>query len=171
MDLDFEVVELEESNHPTKGEKAPDFTRPLVNNEFWEDKSLSELTSNGSVLLVFYPMDGGFPAIYIWNEILDREWEDSFDVSIVGVSISTPYEHKTFIKDRDIDYSLFSDPQNGVAEKYNIINDLDGMEGISEPRPAIFLLKGNQEIQYVWVAQKWPEFPNYDKVEENIATL
>ncbi|MGQ4554502.1 redoxin domain-containing protein [Halobellus sp. GM3] len=169
MDLDFDVVDLEESNHPDDGAKAPDFARPLVNDEYWEDVALSELTAAGPVLLVFYPMDGAFPATYIWNELRDRAWDDDYDVTIVGLSISSPYEHKTFMEEREMSYRLFSDPQNGVAEEYGIVNDLDGMAGISEPRPAVFLLDGERTIQYAWVAQEWPEFPDYDEIEDELA--
>lgn len=169
MELDFDVVELEETDHPTEDEKAPDFVRPLVNDEFWEDVALSELTATGPVLLVFYPMDGDFPATYIWNELRDRAWDDEFDVTIVGLSISSPYEHETFIAERGMGYRLFSDPQNGVAETYGIVNDLDGMAGISEPRPAVFLLEEDRTIRYAWVARKWPDFPDYDALEGELA--
>jgi peroxiredoxin len=171
MDLGFDVVELDESDHPTEGTKAPEFVRPLVNDEYWEDVALSELTAGGPVLLVFYTMDGDFPATYIWNELRDRAWEEDYDVTIVGLSISSPYEHKTFIDERDLPYRLFSDPQNGVAEEYGIVNDLDGMAGISEPRPAVFLIDEDRTIEYAWVAQEWPEFPDYDEVEGELATL
>jgi peroxiredoxin len=171
MDLDFDVVDLDESNHPDAGSQAPDFVRPLVNDEYWEDVALSELTADGPVLLVFYTMDGDFPATYIWNELRDRAWDADYDVTIVGLSISSPYEHKTFIEERAMSYRLFSDPQNGVAEEYGIVNDLDGMAGISEPRPAVFLVDEERTIQYAWVAQEWPEFPEYDEIEDELATI
>ncbi|WP_435177415.1 redoxin domain-containing protein [Halorussus sp. AFM4] len=163
---DFDVVELPETDHVAEGDTAPDFTRPLVNEEYWEDASLSELTDEGPVLLVFYPMDGAFPATYIWNEIRDRAWGgDGSDLTVVGLSISDPYAHKQLVEERGMDYRLFSDPQNGVAEEYGIVNDLDGMAGVSEPRPAVFLLDGDRTVEYAWVAAEWPEFPDYDEVE------
>ena len=94
MDLEFDVVELEAADHVEEGEQAPDFTRPLVNDEYWEDVALSELTEEGPVVLVFYPMDGAFPATYIWNELRDRDFAD-YDGTVVGLSISSSYEHKT----------------------------------------------------------------------------
>ena len=126
MDLEFDVIELPKSDHPNVGDTAPDFTRPLVNEEFWEDVSLSALVRKEPVLLVFYPMDGDFPATYIWNELRDRAWNERYGVEIIGLSISTPYEQKTLIRERTMDYRLFSDPGNGVAESYGIVNDLDG---------------------------------------------
>ena len=169
MDLDFEVVDIGETDHPEEGDEAPDFVRPLVNSEFWEDVSLSELTEDGPVALVFHPMDGAFPATYIWNEVRDRGWTDR--ITVVGLSVSSPYEHKTLIEERGIDARLFSDPQNGVAEQYGIVNDLDGMSGVAEPRPAVFVIDGERTVEYAWVASEWPDFPDYDEVEAAIDAL
>ncbi|SNZ17689.1 Peroxiredoxin [Natronoarchaeum philippinense] len=167
--MEFDVVEFEETAHLEVGEVAPDFTRPLVNDEYWEDRSLSELTDDGPVLLVFTTMDGAFPATYVWNELRERAWEDEYDVRIVGVSISDPYSHKRLIEDREIDYELFSDPKNTVAVEYGIAHDLDGMTGINEPRPSVFLLDEDRTIEYAWVSEEWPEFPDYDEIEAALA--
>ncbi|MFW6320357.1 MAG: redoxin domain-containing protein [Halohasta sp.] len=171
MDLGFEIVDLPETDHPTEGETAPDFTRPLVCDEYWEDASLSELAAEGPVLLVFHPMDGAFPATYIWNELRERAYDEDSDLQVVGLSISSPYEHMTLIDERGIDYDLFSDPQNGVAEAYDIVNDLDGMAGVSEPRPAVFLVDADLTVRYAWVADEWPAFPDYDAVGDAVASL
>jgi peroxiredoxin len=165
--MEFEVVDLPETDHVEEGDTAPDFTRPLVTEEFWEDRSLSSLTDDGRVLLVAFPMDGAFPATYVWNEIRDRDWGGD-DLTVVGVSISTPYEHKTFIGERAMPYDLFSDPSAGVAEAYGIENDLDGMAGITEHRPAIILVDEDRTVEYAWVATEWPDFPDYDEVEAHL---
>ena len=171
MELGFEVVDLPETDHPTEGEEAPDFTRPLVTDQQWEDASLSELAADHPVLLVFHPMDGSFPATYVWNELRDRAFEETHDVQVVGLSISSPYEHMTLIDDREMAYPLFSDPQNGVAEAYDIVNDLDGMAGVSEPRPTVFLVDSERTVQYAWVAEEWPDFPDYDEVAEAVEAI
>lgn len=170
MDLEFDVVDLPPADNPTEGDQAPDFERPLVNDEYWEDVALSELTADGPVLLVFNPMDGAFPATYMWDELRDRGFDEDHTLTVVGLSISTPYEHKTFIAKRGMDYRLFSDPQNGVAEAYGIVHNLDGMANVSEPRPAMFLLDEDRTVQYVWVAEEWPDFPDYDEVEAALTT-
>ena len=161
VDLDFDVVALPEADHPTPGDEAPDFTRPLVGREYWADTSLSELADEGAVLVVFHPMDGAFPATYMWQEL------DELDhgATTVGVSISSPYEHRTFVDDRDLDARLFSDPANDVAKTYGVAHDLHGMAGVSEPRPAVFLVDGDLQVEYAWAASEWPEFPDYDAVE------
>jgi len=167
--VDFDVVALPDTDHVGEGDRAPDFTRPLVTDEFWADASLSDLTDEGPVCLVFYPMDGAFPATYIWNELRDREWDDH--LTVVGVSISTPYAHKRLIEERGMPYDLFADPANEVAEAYGIAHELDGMAGVSEPRPATFLLDEDRTVQYAWVAEEWPDFPPYDALEAEIRAL
>jgi peroxiredoxin len=162
----FDVVSLPPTDHVEEGDTAPEFTRPLVTPEYWEDASLSELTAEGPVCLVFYPMDGAFPATYMWNEIRDRGWGDR--CTVVGVSISTPYAHKAFLADREMPYRLFSDPGNDVARDYGIDHDLDGMAGVSEPRPAVFLLEEDRTVRYAWIASEWPDFPEYDAVEAEL---
>ncbi|MWG34457.1 redoxin domain-containing protein [Halomarina oriensis] len=165
--VDFDVVDLPDVDHPEVGDTVPDFTRPLVDEEFWENVALSDLYADGPVLLVFHPMDGAFPATYIWNEIRDREWQERLEV--VGVSVSSPYEHKTLIEERGIDSRLYSDPGAGVAEQFGIDWELDGMEGVREPWPAVFLVDTEGTIRYAWVASEWPDFPEYDEVETAIA--
>ena len=170
MNLEFDVVELGPADAPPVGETAPDFTRPLVDDEYWEDVALSELTDDGPVVLVFHTMDGDFPATYIWQAIRDRGWDD-YDAEVVGLSVSTPYEHSRFLEEWDIAFRLFSDPQNGVAEAYGVVHDLDGMTGVAEPRPAIFVVDGDRTIREAWVSTEWPEFPPYDDLEAAIEAL
>lgn len=169
--VEFDVVDLGPTDHPTAGDQAPEFTRPLVNSEFWEDVALSSLYENDPVLLLFHPMDGAFPATYLWDELREREIDDHERVQAVGLSISTPYAHKQLIESRAIDARLFSDPANEVAELYGIAHDLDGMAGISEPRPGAFLIDESGTVRYAWVASEWPSFPSYDEIEAAIEEL
>jgi peroxiredoxin len=171
MNLTFDVVDLGRADHPEIGEQAPDFTRPLVNDEYWEDTSLSELTAEAPVVLVFHPMDGDFPTTYIWQEIRDRGW-DEYDAEVVGLSISSPYEHSRFLEEWGLEaFRLFSDPGNDVGDRYGISHDLDGMAGIEEPRPAVFVVDESRTIRNGWVATEWPEFPPYDDIEAAIEEL
>lgn len=167
--VEFDVVEFPPADAPDVGERAPDFTRPFVEREFWEDRSLSDQVGDGPVLLVFYSMNGAFPATYVWNEIRDRGWTDR--LSVVGVTISTPYDHKAFLEDREIEALLVSDPSNEVAETYGVEHDLDGMSGVAEPRLSFFLLGSDRTVEHRWIADEWPEFPDYDEIEAAIDEL
>lgn len=163
----FDVVSFPDSDHPREGETVPDFTRPLVTDEHWEDVALSQLAADGPVLLFFYPLNWGGKSIYWWNEIRSREWGDD-RVTVAGVGISQPFDHQRFIEDRGMEYPLYSDPANGVAERYDVVHDLDGMAGIAEPRPAVFLVDESLTAAYTWVAEEWPEAPPFDDIEAEL---
>jgi len=45
------------------------------------------------------------------------------------------------------------------------------MEAIDEPRLAVYVLDGDLTVEYAWVAQQWPDFPDYDEVENALADL
>ncbi|MDS0476218.1 redoxin domain-containing protein [Natrinema sp. 1APR25-10V2] len=166
---DFEVVELDPADHPGPGDEAPDFTRPLVTDEFWEDRTLSEFVSesDGTTILVFTPMTGSFLAKYVWDELAEREWDERAD-RVVGVTASTPYGIKRFLEANDYPFRFFTDPGNEVAESYGIAHELDGMTGVSEPRVAFFALDGDRTVEGAWVATDWPEFPDYDDLESEL---
>ncbi|SMO44809.1 redoxin domain-containing protein [Halorubrum cibi] len=165
---EFDVVELPETDHVTAGGTAPEFTRPLVDEEFWEDRSLSEIV-DGPTLLVFHPMDGAFQTTYVYNEIDDRGWSDRLPV--YGVSISSPYEHKDLLAERGEGVKVFSDPSAEVIESYGVAHDIDGMAGVTEARPAVFLLDDDRVVRYAWVGSEHPSFPDYDAVESAIDDL
>ncbi len=171
MDLEFDVVDLPDTSHVEEGDTAPEFTRPLVGTGYWEDISLSEIAEDGFVLLVFTPMNGSFPSTYIWQEVRDRGWGSIEEVEVVGVTVSTPYSHKDLIRDLDLNVRLYSDPGNDVAELYGVEHSLDDMEGVSEPRPAVYLLDPDLAVEYCWVAGEWPDFPPYDEVERELESL
>ncbi|QLK24535.1 peroxiredoxin family protein [Natrinema zhouii] len=166
---DFEVVELGPADHPEPGEEAPEFTRPLVTDEFWEDRTLSDLVGEGDgrTILVFTPMTGSFVAKYVWDEIAERDWDERAG-QVVGVTASTPYGVKRFLGDNDYPYTFFSDPGNEVAASYGIDHNLDGMTGVSEPRVAFFALDADRTVEGAWVATDWPDFPDYDALEDEL---
>ena len=166
--VDFDVVSLPETDHVAEGDTAPDFTRPLVNPEYWEDRALSDVVE-GPTLLVFHPMDGAFQGTYLYNTIDDHAWAD--DVDVVGLSISTPYAHKRLLADRGDGVRIFSDPGAGVIEEYGVAHDIDGMTGITESRPAVFLLDGDRTVEYAWVASEHPEFPDAEAIDDAVDRL
>ncbi|MFB6109255.1 MAG: redoxin domain-containing protein [Halodesulfurarchaeum sp.] len=166
------VTELPETDHVAEGDRAPDFTRPLVTPEFWEDVALTDLLEDGPVLLVFHPMDRAFPTTYVYNALADRSILAG-PAQVVGLTISTPYDHARTIEDRGIEAArgLFSDPKNEVAEEWGLAHDLDGMEGISEPRLALYLIEPDRTVAFAWVAESWPQFPDYDALEDALDAL
>ena len=165
---DFDVVSLPETDHVAEGDAAPEFTRPLVNEEYWEDRSLDGVVE-GPTLLVFHPMDGAFQGTYLYNTIDDHGWADDLDV--LGLSVSSPYAHKRLLAERGEGVRIFSDPGAGVIEEYGVAHDIDGMTGVTESRPAVFLLDGDRTVEYAWVASEHPEFPDAEEIDDAVARL
>lgn len=171
---EFDVVDLGPTEHVSEGDTAPDFTRPLVNAEFWEDRALAEFAGDGEdaaepVVLAFTPMVGGFVAEYVLKTLADRSVGEH--ATVLGVTISSPYEISRFLDRLDLPFAFFTDPANDVAEAYGVVHDLDGMAGVEEPRPAIFVLDEERTVRYAWVATEWPEFPDYDDVAAAVTDI
>ena len=166
----FDVVDLPPADPVEVGEPAPDFTRPLVGPEYWEDVALSDLAAEGPVLVVFYPMDGTGSAKYTWIELRERGW-DALDPTVVGVSTSSVYEHRAFLVDYDLPFRLYSDPGNGVAEAYGVDHELDGMSGVAGARPAHVLVDEDLVVRDAWAASTWPARRDYDALEAALAEV
>jgi len=166
--VDFDVVSLPETDHVAEGDTAPDFARPLVTDEYWEDRALSEVV-DGPTLLLVHPMDGAFQGTYLYNTVDDHDWGQQVDV--LGLSISTPYAHKRLLAERADGVRIFSDPGAGVIEEYGLAHDIDGMTGITEARPAVFLLDADRTVEYAWVASEHPEFPDAEAIDDAIGRL
>ena len=166
--VDFDVVSLSETDHVAEGDTAPDFTRPLVSDEYWEDRALADVV-DGPTLLLFHPMDGAFQGTYLYNTVDDHGWSD--DVDVLGVSISTPYAHKRLLADRGDGVRIFSDPGAGVIEEYGLAHDIDGMTGVTESRPAVLLLDADRTVEHAWVASEHPEFPDAEAIDDAVADL
>lgn len=164
---EFDVVELGPTDHVESGSEAPDFTRPLVTDEYWEDRTLTDYTADGRTILVFTPMIGSFLAKYVWDELDERGWDD-LEEQVVGVSASTPYGISQFLDENDLPFGIFADPGNEIADSYGIAHDLDAMAGISESRLAFVAIDTDQTIDAIWVTTEWPEFPDYDELEEHL---
>ena len=164
---EFDVVDLGPADAPAPGDEAPDFTRPLVTDELWEDRSLADLAGEGRTILVFTPMIGSFVGKYVYDELLDRGWADR-DERVVGVTASTPYGVSRFLDGGEYPFAIFADPGNDVATAYGIAHDLDGMAGVSEPRLAFVAIDDELTVEATWVATEWPEFPEYDDLEDRL---
>jgi peroxiredoxin len=166
--VDFDVVSLPETDHVAEGDTAPEFTRPLVDDEYWEDRALSEVV-DGPTLLLVHPMDGAFQGTYLYNVVDDHGWAE--DLNVLGLSISTPYAHKRLLAERADGVRIFSDPGAGVIEKYGLAHDIDGMTGVTEARPSVFLLDADRTVEYAWVASEHPDFPDGEAIDDAVERL
>jgi mycoredoxin-dependent peroxiredoxin len=107
------------------GAKAPEFTLKNYNNE---KVSLSSVYATKPVLLVFYPF--AFSGICTGELCQLRDDLSAFDgVSVLGVSVDTPYSLKVWAEREGFQFPLLSDfwPHGAVAQLYGVFNEKAGM--------------------------------------------
>lgn len=128
------------------GTPAPDFTLHQAPDQTFK---LSDLRGR-PVVLVFYPADwspvcGDELALY--NEILDEFRK--FDAQVVGISVDSPWCHRAYVENRNIEFPLLSDfePKGDVSRKYGAYRAQDG---VSER--ALFVIDGNGVIRWSYLS-------------------
>lgn len=117
---------------------APDFTLPDQDNQPFQ---LSEHRGQ-RLLLVFYPGDD---TPVCTRQLCDyRDGLEAFadlDVTVVGVSPDDAESHRAFREKHRLPFTLLSDPELEVAEKY----DCKALIGMKR---GVFLLDEEQRIRY-----------------------
>ncbi len=101
------------------GDKAPEFELP---GDSWEEKvSLEKVRSEGPVVLFFYPGDWSSVCTDQMGQLqqeIGRFQEKG--VSILGISVDSPWSHKAWAEERGIGFPLLSDFQREVIEEYGV---------------------------------------------------
>lgn len=108
------------------GEPAPDFT---LRDQDGEEVSLADFKGR-RVLLVFYPFD--FSPVCSDQLSLYQEVKPEIEakgVTMLGLSVDSPYAHKAFQEKLGIDTTLLSDfePKGEVSRAYGSYLDAVGM--------------------------------------------
>jgi peroxiredoxin Q/BCP len=99
-----------------EGKKAPDFTAIDQNGD---KVKLSSFKNKKNIVLYFYPKD---MTPGCTTEACD--FRDNFkkfkDTEILGVSIDSPERHQKFIEKQELPFTLISDEDKKVVEKYGV---------------------------------------------------
>ncbi|HEX4241667.1 MAG TPA: peroxiredoxin [Steroidobacteraceae bacterium] len=127
------------------GERAPEFTLP---DDAGKDRSLTQLLSEGAIVLYFYPADftPGCTRQACLLRDLDPEMKEA-RLRVVGVSPQSPESHAKFRAQYDLPFVLLSDPQKAVIKMYGV----NGPLGIGVRR-ASFLIDAGRKVRDVVLA-------------------
>ncbi|MGH3727170.1 MAG: peroxiredoxin [Micromonosporaceae bacterium] len=109
------------------GTKAPEFTLKDQNNQ---EVSLGDFAGKKHVLLVFYPL--AFTGVCQGEMCQVQENLSDFstdEVQVLSVSVDSPYSHKVWSDQQNLDFPLLSDfwPHGSVAQAYGVFNDTAGI--------------------------------------------
>jgi len=122
------------------GGKAPEFVLP---DETGEDVSLTELLSDGPLILYFYPAD--FTPGCTKEACSFRDLHDDLravNLTIAGVSPQDAETHRRFREKYDLPFRLLCDTERTVINMY----DVNGPMGVGVRR-ATYLIAQDRQIQ------------------------
>ncbi|MFB6120262.1 MAG: peroxiredoxin family protein [Halobacteriaceae archaeon] len=134
------------------GETVPDVAAPLVYPDGdVETVSLSELSDEKPVLVVFYTNDFSPDCVREWCAFRDFGWfATTGDVRVVGVSRSRVRTHRAFIDRLDLPFPLYSDRDLDVTEAFGVRYRVLGL--VARPHRSVFLVDEDLTVQYRWLA-------------------
>ena len=146
------------------GDAAPDFTAKLGRDKP-EEFTLSDHLDEAPLVLAFFP--GAFTPPCT-NEMVafqdDLERFTDAGGTLYGVSADSPFSQNAFREEHGLEFDLISDMDGEIIDAYGLgidIADL-GLYGISNR--AVFVVNGDGEITYEWVAEDPTNEPDYDEL-------
>jgi peroxiredoxin (alkyl hydroperoxide reductase subunit C) len=145
------------------GETAPDFT---LRDQDGEEVSLTDYRGK-KVLLVFYPFDFSpvcSDQLSLYQEV-KPELEDK-GLTLLGVSVDSPYAHKAFQEKVGIDTTLLSDfePKGEVARAYGSYVDAVGMANRT-----LVLVNEDGVVAWAYESPTPGEFPGVNVIFDALA--
>lgn len=145
------------------GESAPDFS---LRDQDGEQVSLADFRGR-RVMLVFYPFD--FSPVCSDQLSLYQEVKPEIEakgVTLVGVSVDSPYAHKAFQEKLGIDTTLLADfePKGEVARAYGSYLDGPGMANRT-----LVLLDEEGRVAWTYESPTPGEFPGANVIFDALA--
>lgn len=144
-----------------EGDLAPDFTLP---DEANRAVTLSEALEEGPVVLSFYLFD--FTEVCTKQSCYFRDDLDALqdaDAQVFGISVDTPFSHRAFKEEYDLNYPLLSDFNKEVSRAYGVLYDeVFGFQGVS--KRSVFVVDRDGIVRYRWVTEDPGIAPDVDAV-------
>jgi len=149
------------------GDSAPEFTVPLAHGDGeTEPFALSENLDEAPIVLAFFP--GAFTPpcreeMSQFQEDIDRYRE--MGATLYGVSVDSPFAQHEFREQNGFEFGMLSDSNKGVIEAYGVSTDFADMGYYGAANRAVFVVNGDGEITYKWVADEPSNQPDFEAVE------
>ena len=145
------------------GESAPDFS---LRDENGETVSLADFRGR-KLMLVFYPFD--FSPVCSDQLSLYQEVKPEIDgkgVTLLGVSVDSPYAHKAFQEKLGVEFTLLADfePKGEVARAYGSYLDGPGMANRT-----LVLVDEEGKVAWTYESPNPGEFPGANVIFDALA--
>ena len=132
---------------PEIGDLAPNFRLEGINNSFKSKKKWELNDFKGKwLVLYFYPKDftaGCTLEAKSFTEL--KSYFSKLNAEIVGISADNQDSHKSFCSEKSIKYTLLSDPNGKISEKYG-----SWIPPLSDRNT--FLISPESVITYRWIS-------------------
>ena len=143
------------------GDKATDFT--LQNTEGKEVR-LSSITSEGSVVLLFFPLAFSSVCTNEMCTVRDNfKMYKSLNANVIGISVDSFFTLKAFKQMNNIPFPLLSDFNKIVSKEYGILNnDFYGMVGVA--KRSAFVIDQDMKIIHREVMDDAGNMPDFNAI-------
>jgi peroxiredoxin len=155
---------------PPTGSVAPTIGTPL--DEAGKPRSLQSLMGDKGLVLFFFRSAAWCP--YCQAQLIDLNSGvaqiEKRGYKLAGLSYEPPAVDANFIHNRDIKYTLLSDPKSEIIDRYNLRDPQYklGSRAYGVPRPIIFILDHNGVIKAKLYEATFMKRPPVDLVIETL---
>lgn len=158
------------------GDKAPDFTLVTKAADGPETVSLSDLTAQSNVVILFFPM--AFTGVCT-EELCDitqgiSAYEE-LDAKVIGISGDNPFAQEAWAQKENIGVTLLSDYEHEVARAYGVAYDSFLPEanlimgGVS--KRSAFVIDKSGVVRYAEVNDDPHDLPDFEAVKACLKSL
>ena len=151
---------------PSVGDMAPDFTLTA------QDKSSVTLSDmrGGRVNLAFYP--AAFTGVCTKEMCTFSEGMTSLKssgVSVLGISVDSPFSNAAFAEANGISFPLLSDVHREAVDDYGVSLGDFVISGYTVAQRSVFVIEADGRVGYSWVAENPGIEPDYEAVMAHCA--
>ena len=152
---------------PSVGDMAPDFTLTA------QDKSSVTLSdmSGGRVILAFYP--AAFTGVCTKEMCTFSEGMTSLNssgVSVLGISVDSPFSNAAFAEANGISFPLLSDVHREAVDDYGVSLGDFVISGYTVAQRSVFVVEADGRVGYSWIADNPGMEPDYEAVMAHCAS-
>ncbi|WP_336337827.1 redoxin domain-containing protein [Haloarcula brevis] len=152
------------------GDTAPDISATLANGEV-EAFELSDHLGDGPVVLAFFP--GAFtPPCSNEMVALQEHLGDFHDAgaTVLGVSADSAFSLNSFREEHGLEFDLVSDMGRSAIQDYGLEIDIEDLGLLGVANRAVFVVDGDGEVTYSWVADDPTNEPDYEALVDAAAS-
>ncbi len=150
------------------GQKAPEFTL------FNSDKKEISLTNfqGKNLIILFFPMAFTSVCTAELCEMRDNiSTYSGLNADVVGISVDSPFTLAKYKEEQKLPFDLLSDFNKDVSQAYGSFYETFAMNMKGVSKRSAFVVDQNGVIQYAEVLESAGDVPNFQAVQETLASL